>query len=88
MKSDHSSNIEPMLVSARCGANTRFRKPCQSPAVRGKKRCRMHGGASGSGAPPGNKNAQKHGHYTREAITERRQLAEFMRQSRELLLKI
>ncbi|WP_420854223.1 HGGxSTG domain-containing protein [Sphingopyxis granuli] len=34
---------------------------CQSPAVRNKKRCRMHGGAKGSGAQPGNKNAMTHG---------------------------
>jgi hypothetical protein len=48
----------------------------------------MHGGASGSGAPRGNKNAFKHGIYTREAIAEHRQLGELMRQSRELLQKI
>jgi hypothetical protein len=48
----------------------------------------MHGGAAGSGAPRGNKNALKHGIYTREAIAERRQLGELMRQSRELLQKI
>ena len=35
--------------------------PCRSPAVRGKRRCRMHGGAAGSGAPMGNKNALRHG---------------------------
>jgi hypothetical protein len=48
----------------------------------------MHGGAPGSGAPRGNRNAQKLGFYTREAIARRRQLRELMRQSRELLLKI
>jgi glucans biosynthesis protein len=48
----------------------------------------MHAGAPGSGAPHGNKNAVKHGLYTREAIAQRRQLAELMRQSRKLLLKI
>jgi uncharacterized protein YjcR len=48
----------------------------------------MHGGAPGSGAPRGNKNAVKHGLYTREAIAQRRQLAELVRQSRKLLLKI
>jgi hypothetical protein len=48
----------------------------------------MHGGAPGSGAPRGNKNAQKHGRYTREAIAQRRQLGELMRQSRKLILKI
>ena len=34
----------------------------------------MHGGAPGSGAPRGNKNALKHGRYTREATEEPRQL--------------
>jgi hypothetical protein len=48
----------------------------------------MHGGAAGSGAPRANKNAVKHGLYTREAIAQRRQLAELMRQSRKLLSKI
>jgi uncharacterized protein YjcR len=48
----------------------------------------MHGGAPGSGAPRGNQNALKHGPYTREAIAQRRQVSELMRQSRKLLLKI
>jgi uncharacterized protein YjcR len=59
-----------------------------SPAVSGKRRCRMHGGAPGSGAPLGNKNALKHGHYTREALEERRQLQDLLRQSRMLIGKI
>jgi uncharacterized protein YjcR len=88
MNGDHLRNTGPMLSSPRCGARTRSGKPCRSPAVEGKKRCRMHGGAPGSGAPRGNKNAIKHGLYTREAIAQRRQLAELMRQSRKLLLKI
>jgi glucans biosynthesis protein len=41
----------------------------------------MHGGAQGSGAPRGNKNALKHGRYTREAVEERRQLRALLRQS-------
>jgi uncharacterized protein YjcR len=77
-----------MLSSQRCGAKTRSGKPCRSPAVQGKKRCRMHGGAPGSGAPRGNKNAKKHGLYTREAIAQRQQIGELMRQSRKLILKI
>jgi uncharacterized protein YjcR len=88
MKTDYPRNTGPMLASLRCGAKTRSGKPCRSPAVQGKKRCRMHGGAPGSGAPRGNKNALKHGQYTREAIAERRQISELMRQSRKLLLKI
>ena len=52
----------PMNRAPQCGARTRSGKPCRSPAVRGKRRCRMHGGAAGSGAPVGNKNAFRHGH--------------------------
>jgi len=48
----------------------------------------MHGGAPGSGAPRGNKNALKHGRYTREAIEERQQLQASLRQSRMLIQKI
>jgi hypothetical protein len=49
-----------------------------SPAVRGKKRGRIHGGAPGS-------NALKHGVFTCEAI---KQIRELIRGSRDLLQKI
>jgi glucans biosynthesis protein len=45
----------------------------------------MHGGAPGSGAPPGNKNALKHGRYTRTAKAERRRAQELLRQARKTL---
>ena len=61
----HNRNVLPMLCSTRCGARTRSGGSCRSPAVSGKMRCRMHGGAPGSGAPLGNKNALKHGRFTR-----------------------
>jgi uncharacterized protein YjcR len=48
----------------------------------------MHGGAAGSGAPRGNKNALKHGRYTRKAIEERRQLRALLRQSQSLIQQI
>ena len=51
----------------RCGAKTRKGRPCRAPAVRDKKRCRMHGGAKGSGAPKGNRNAQKSGIYSTQS---------------------
>jgi uncharacterized protein YjcR len=88
MTSHHPRNTGPMLASNRCGAKTRSGKPCKSPAVAGKKRCRMHGGAPGSGAPQGNQNALKHGRFTRQAFEQRRQLRELLRQSRALIQKI
>jgi uncharacterized protein YjcR len=48
----------------------------------------MHGGAAGSGAPIGNKNALRHGHYTAEAIALRRYLSEVIRQSRTILAEL
>ncbi|MCZ8370911.1 MAG: HGGxSTG domain-containing protein [Porphyrobacter sp.] len=72
-----------MTASQRCGAKTRSGEPCRAPAVQGKARCRMHGGAKGSGAPKGNSNALKHGLYTREAIAERRALGQLLREMRE-----
>jgi hypothetical protein len=72
----------------RIGDKTRSGKPCMCPAVSGKKRCRMHGGAPGSGAPLGNQNALKHGQDTRKAIEERRMVQKFLRESRILLQRI
>ena len=85
MTSAHKRNTEPMLSSSRCGARTRSGQSCRLPAVSGKRRCRMHGGAAGSGAPRGNRNALKHGLYTRTAKAEHRRAQELMRQSRKLL---
>jgi len=46
-----------------------------SPAVGGKRRCRLHGGAQGSGAPRGRKNGNyKTGDWTADAIEDRRWL--------------
>jgi hypothetical protein len=58
----------------RCGARTRAGVPCQRPPIRGRKRCRLHGGLS-PGAPRGPKNGNfKSGGWTAEAITERKWL--------------
>ena len=70
----------PMHLSPRCGARTRNGRPCQSPAMPNG-RCRMHGGLS-PGAPKGNKNALKHGHYSAEAISRRRSMAILIRSVR------
>ena len=83
--SDHARNTGPMLASLRCGAKTRSGDACRSPAERGKRRCRMHGGAQGSGAPKANQNARKHGLFTRDAIAERRQIQALLGDARRLL---
>jgi hypothetical protein len=49
----------------------------------------MHGGAAGSGAPKGKRNGKyRHGHFTAEAIDERRRLASLIRESRDLLSRL
>lgn len=85
MVSRHRRNVAPMLRSLRCGARTRAGTACRSPAVTGKRRCRMHGGAAGSGAPKGNRNALKHGLYAQETMAFRRHANRLIRKSRELV---
>jgi glucans biosynthesis protein len=68
-----------LIHALRCGARTRGGGRCRKPAVKGKRRCRLHGGAEGSGGQPGNRNARRHGFYTKEAIAERRRLRALIR---------
>ena len=75
----------PMLASPRCGAKIRAGGSCRAPAMRGKKRCRMHGGAQGSGALKRNRNARKHGRFTRRAIAGRKQLEALLADAGKLL---
>jgi hypothetical protein len=87
----HPITQEPSRLhqAPRCLARTRRGTPCQSPAVAGKARCRMHGGAAGSGAPKGKRNGKyRHGRFTKEAIEERRRLASLIRDSRDLLARL
>ena len=75
---------ESLLQAPRCGARTRAGTPCQSPAVNGKTRCRMHGGAKDSGGPKGNANGRyAHGRFTCEAVESRRELQALIRGMRE-----
>ena len=83
--SDHARNTGPMLASPRCGAKTRSGGACCSPAVHGRKSCRMHGGTQGSGAPRANRNARKQGRFTRDAIAERRRVGALLKAARKLL---
>ncbi|WP_245477194.1 HGGxSTG domain-containing protein [Bradyrhizobium guangzhouense] len=84
----HARNTEAMQASLRCGAQTRLGEPCRAPALRGKMRCRMHGGAWGSGAPDGNSNAVKHGYFTREAVEERRFVRSILAEAESLLSRL
>ncbi|UWR35740.1 hypothetical protein K3759_18815 (plasmid) [Sulfitobacter sp. W027] len=87
MVGTHRRNTGPMRTSPRCGAKTRKGTPCQAPAVAGKARCRMHGGAKGSGAPIGNQNAFTHGMYTRESQEYSEHIRDLIREGKELIEK-
>jgi hypothetical protein len=83
--SDHVRNTVAMLTSPRCGAKIRAGGSCRAPAVRGKRRCRMHGGVPKSGVPRRNQNARKHGLFTRAAIAERKRIQALLGEARKLL---
>jgi hypothetical protein len=75
----------PVSQVSRCGARTRSRYAMQVRPVTGRRRCRMHGGADGSGAPKGPKDGNyKHGRYTEEMAATRRWLREATHMLREL----
>lgn len=64
----------------RCLATTRSGTLCQCPAIKGRRRCRLHGSARGAGGPRGRRNGQyKHGSCTRDAIRLRRDAAALLR---------
>ena len=83
----HPRNTREMRASPRCGAKTRKGTPCEAPAVSGKARCRMHGGAKGSGAPKGNKNAVRTGAHTAEMKAHLQNMREIVAESWEFLEK-
>lgn len=83
--SEHQRNTGPMRMSPRCRARTRSGLACQAPAVQGKRRCRMHGGALRSGAPHGNQNALKSGTHTREMMEQRQAVNALLKRSRQML---
>jgi hypothetical protein len=68
------TRLRNLRQAPRCGAKTRAGGSCRCPAMRGRKRCRLHGGLS-PGAPRGGKNGNfKKGDWTAEAIEERKWL--------------
>jgi len=70
---DIQRRLANMAKAPRCGAKTRTGHPCRQAAVRGRTRCRMHGGAKGSGGPRGDRNGNfQHGLWTRESIEMRK----------------
>jgi hypothetical protein len=81
-------DAESLEVSALCGAKLRGGGACLAAVANGRSRCRLHGGAPGSGAPVGNGNAWKHGHYSADAVAERRRLGALVRMARKALAEL
>jgi hypothetical protein len=70
---DIERRLANIAKAPRCGARTRAGRPCRQAAVTGRERCRMHGGAKGSGGPRGEQNGNyRHGLCTREGVEERK----------------
>ncbi|WP_346283662.1 HGGxSTG domain-containing protein [Bradyrhizobium sp. 187] len=88
MSGDQIRKTRAMWTSPRCGAETRNGTTCRAPAVHGKSRCRMHGGARRSGAPKGNQNARTHGEFTGDAAAERAQDRAVLNDALKLLAEL
>ena len=82
-----SNNPKHKNVEIKCFARTRRGTLCQTPRITGKKRCRMHGGTS-DGVPKGNKNAFKHGRYSKVIIENRKRTMQLKREFKALLAQL
>ena len=59
---DHREIIANKMAKKECGAKTKSGKPCKNAPLKGRERCRLHGGATPIG--PANAN-YKHGRYSK-----------------------
>jgi hypothetical protein len=85
-QADIARRLSNLSKAPRCGARTRADHPCKQAAVKGRARCRMHGGAKGSGGPRGRRNGNfKHGRCTRENVELRKAMRAKVRDVRGLL---
>lgn len=92
LSTDNPMHPEPLVKrlqrACRCGVRTRTGAPCQAPAIRGRARCRMHGGRS-PGAPKGVANGNYvSGRWTEEAVEIKAAVRALVKASREMLREI
>ena len=79
---DMYTTLGGRVTCTRCNAlSKRTRQRCKAPAVKGKTKCRFHGGAKGSGRPI------VHGRETREKRAERSAKLTELRELEELGFK-
>jgi hypothetical protein len=85
-QADIERRLANLAKALRCGAKTRAGQPCRQAAVRGRSRCRMHGGANGSGGPRGDRNGRfTNGLHTGEAKAIRKVVRARVREIKALL---
>ena len=78
MNQKATARLANIRAAPRCGAKTRRGTNCQCPAIRGRSRCRIHGGLS-PGAPRGGQNGNfKDGFWTCEAVEVRRWMRDML----------
>jgi hypothetical protein len=81
-KAERNPRPVQLQTALRCEARTKSGKPCRSPATK-KGRCRLHGGAPGSGAQRANEMRQyRHGERTKATITERQKFSVLLKMLR------
>lgn len=77
------NRLDQLSGAPRCGAKTRRGTACRCPAMRDRKRCRLHGGKS-TGAPHGAANGNyTDGHWTREVQEERNLIRSLLAATRQ-----
>ena len=86
IRSNNPMQPARLALARRCLARTRAGTECQSPAVGGKRRCRMHGGTN-PGAPKGNQNARKHGGYSAKTLEAAQYVKAIARLVREVKMR-
>jgi hypothetical protein len=85
-QADIERRLANMAKAPRCGAKTRAGHTCRQAVVKDRSRCRMHGGAKGSGGPRGNRNGNfKLGLHTGEAKAIRKVMRAKVREIRALV---
>lgn len=82
--------VGDFMTAPRCGARTRAGGCCRCPAVKGRRRCRLHGGLStgartAAGLARCRQAATKHGFYSQAQKAERRATRMLIRHGRALL---
>jgi hypothetical protein len=79
MNQAYAQRLTNIRASARCGAKTRAGSFCKCPSMKGRMRCRLHGGRN-TGPPRGSGNGNyRDGTYTAEALDERQWLRSVVR---------